>query len=596
MLGRSNLNNIKYRCCEASLAHRPMFGFYGMNKPILSIVLRHFLFVYSAVCSAQTNAARTDAFMALPVLVFQTSGQAVQERTRVPGSLTLLTPNLEQEAAFTLSSSSGKAELSVRGNSSFYYPKKSYRLELQTAQGKDRKVSLLGMPADSDWVLYGSATDRTFVRNVLGQELWRSTGRYAVRWRFVEVFVITNRTDLPETDPHELALALPGVLDALTITGLSSAAQSFSNTQDHAALNLAESYSGLYLLMEKLKRGKNRVNIKHLRPEHAMEPEISGGYIIKKDDQGRGQRGLLTGQEFGLRYEEPKETELTAAQKQWMAKYLDDFEKALFGQGFRDPVNGYRKFIDVESFIDFHWLVEVAKNADGFMFSQYMHKDRGGKLTMGPVWDWDNAFGNPHFSGQRTNGWRFESATDPDYTWYRRLFEDPDFLQRYMDRWSELRTNIFATSNVLQQVYAISDATKGTHRRNAMLWEEGPNASIRARAGVTYDDEVRGLKEWLVGRLAWIDNQDFPKPVAQVLPKSESDPRRLALAWLTGRLFYTVDGSDPRVPGGGVSGKAIEYSAPIPETTNALVTARVRSSHGLWSAPTRVVLNGQSKP
>ena len=479
---------------------------------------------------------------------------------------------------------SGRVELSVRGNSSYYDAKKSYRLELQDEEGEDRKASILGMPTNSDWVLYGSVTDRTFARNLLGHELWRSTGRYAVRWRLAELFVITNTAIRQATADH-LAKSAGRVLDALAATNPAAAALSFSNAQDGVAFTLAGSYAGMYVVMEKLKRGRERVAIKKLRPEHNLEPEISGGYIIKKDDTWRGQGVLLTGQEFGLLYEEPKESELTVAQKRWMAKYLDDFEKALFGQSFRDPVNGYRKFIDVESFIDFHWLVEVSKNADGFMFSQYMHKDRGGKLTMGPVWDWDNAFGNPRFPGHRTNGWRFEGATDPDYTWYRRLFEDPDFLQRYMDRWSELRANAFATSNILLKVDVVANAAQEAHRRNSMLWErEGRDASsIRAKAGVSYGDEVKELKVWISNRLAWIDSQEYPKPLLQ--KNTSTSGTIISMAFLDGRLFFTTNGIDPRVSGGGVSPLAVEYSKPVEVTGKVKITARTKSRFGLWSAP-----------
>jgi hypothetical protein len=172
----------------------------------------------------------------------------------------------------------------------------------------------------------------------------------------------------------------------------------------------------------------------------------------------------------------------------------------------------------VDSFIDFHWLVEVARNADGYSFSQYMHKDRGGKLRMGPVWDWDNAFGNPYFNDWRnTNGWRFESATDPDYSWYRRLFEDPDFLQRYVDRWSELRASALATSNVLALVDATIGELKEAQRRNAMRWEhDGPGVVFRAKAGISFEDEVKWLKQWLSNRLSCIDSQEYPKPVLDV--------------------------------------------------------------------------------
>jgi hypothetical protein len=565
----------------------------------------------AAVYSAHiTNTVQVESSASLPVLVFKTGGQAIQDRTRIPGYLTILTPNAGRAGAFTPSDDNGKAELSVRGNSSFYYPKKSYRVELQDENARDRKASLLGMPADSDWVLYASVTDRTFTRNLLGHELWRSMGRYAVRWRFVEVFVITNvslnELKVPNVDhPHpiplpqeranelwptaeQLAGEIGPVLDAISVTNPAAASLHFSNANNTVASTLADSYRGVYVLMEKLKRGKNRVDIKRLKPEHTTEPEITGGYIIKKDDQGRGERGFLTGQEFKLRYEEPKESELTAVQRAWMGRYLDDFEKALFGRNFRDSVNGYRKYLDADSFIDFHWLVEVARNADGYWFSQYMHKDRGGKLTMGPVWDWDNTFGNPYFNKLAlTNGWRFEVAEDPDYTWYRRLFEDPDFLQRYIDRWSELRSHVLSTSNVLALVDRIDGELKGSHRRNGMRWEySGPAVPIRARAGVAHEEEIKSLKEWLVNRLAWIDSQEFPKPVTQIL--DDHGKKTLAMGWLNGRIFYTTDGTDPRAPGGGVANTALEYTAPINFTSGSVVTARVRSNFGLWSAPVRV--------
>lgn len=477
----------------------------------------------------------------------------------------------------------------MRGNSSFYLPKKSYRLELQRDDGKDRKISLLGMPADSDWVLYASVTDRTFVRNLLGHELWRRMGRYAVNWRFVEVFVVTNA--VPAWSAQQVAKDVPRVLEVLSRTNAEAAALTFSNNIDRVASNLVGSYMGIYVLMEKIKRGKERVNIARLRPEHTAEPKISGGYIIKKDDPRTQDRGLLTGQEFKVRYEEPKENELTAVQRQWMTRYLDDFEKALFGLGFREAEHGYRKYLDVDSFIDFHWLVEVAKNADGYWFSQYMHKDRGGKLTMGPVWDWDNAFGNPSFPGSMgPSAWRFETAEDPDYTWYRRLFEDPDFLQRYVDRWSELRTNVLVTSNLLALIDQIGTQVKPAEVRNSFRWPPRTRQSVWTPASNYFEEEVNNLKDWITRRLAWIDKQDFPKPVAQIIRTTNSPPK-VAMAWLSGRLFYTTNGTDPRLPGGLPASHAREYAQPVPLPTNVVVTARVRSEFGLWSAP--IVMDGR---
>jgi len=258
--------------------------------------------------------AKDESSSALPILVFQTDNKTVQDRTRTPVTLTVLVPRLKGSNASFLTNGNCKAELSVRGNTSYYFSKKGYRLELQDETGHDQKVPLLGLPADSDWVLYASVTNRTFVRNLLAHELWRATGRYAVRWQFAEVFLITNAA--PGFSSECLAEQIPHTVDAIAITNPSAASINFSNANNVIAATLAESYVGVYVVMEKIKRARHRVDIHRLRPENVTEPEISGGYIFKKDDQGYGERGILTGQEFKLRYEEPKESELTAVQRQ----------------------------------------------------------------------------------------------------------------------------------------------------------------------------------------------------------------------------------------------------------------------------------------
>jgi len=531
--------------------------------------------------------AELKASCALPIFVVTTDSRPIVDRNRIPAlagiveDLTAQTPRLDFE----------QAEISLRGNSTFHFQKRGYRLEFQTSGGQDKKVSLLGMPANSDWVLYASPTDRTFARNLLAHELWRAMGHYAVRWRFVELFVDTNSI-LQIRDTKKQRAQIDTALDAWS-TNIFSEGRIGGVAREKAEVQLGESYQGLYIVLEKIKRGKERVAIARLHPTDKGEPEISGGYIIKKDDQGPGEKGLLTGQEFKVRFEEPKERELTAEQRQWVTKFLDDFETALYSRQFRDPTKGYPAYIDVDSFIDFHWLVELAKNADGYWFSQYMHKDRGGKLTMGPIWDWDRTFGNPHFPEQATNGWRFYAAADPDYTWYRRLFEDPDFLQRYIDRWAELRTNVFWTSNIFALVDRIASQASSAFQRNAQRWEAGrADVTLRAKAGVPHSAEVEDLKRWIRGRLEWIDSQEFPRPKLSVAPTGDTGMNQISMSCLFGRIFFTTNRLDPRLRGGSPSPQAFEYTQPIVLTNGIVVTARVKSDYGLWSAP--VVFNGSN--
>ena len=198
-------------------------------------------------------------------------------------------------------------------------------------------------------------------------------GRYAARTRFVEVFLSRNNGKLSRRD-----------------------------------------YAGVYVLEEKIKRAPDRVEIKKLTPEDKAEPNITGGYIFKRDHANRPWTGRSA---FLVRTNSPQEDEadLTPAavctvilrgsqgdrdhrrQKTYLTRYLGQFERALYGRTSRIPRDGYAKYLDVDSFIDQFWMVELSKNVDGFRYSCYMFKDRGGKLRVEPIWDWNLSFGNANY-------------------------------------------------------------------------------------------------------------------------------------------------------------------------------------------------------
>ncbi len=193
-------------------------------------------------------------------------------------------------------------------------------------------------------------------------------------------------------------------------------------------------YVGVYVLMEKIKQGENRVNITKLEPSDNAEPQITGGYIVKKDKLDSGDLTFRTSYGQSLIYLEPDRTEITQPQQNWIKSYLNEFESVLYGTNFTDPVNGYAGYIDVDSFIDHHIIVELAKNIDGFRLSTYMFKDRGGRLNMGPVWDYNLSLGNADYlQGWIPDGWYYSQLSNTEYPWWRRLFEDPHVRLRYAD-------------------------------------------------------------------------------------------------------------------------------------------------------------------
>lgn len=595
------------------------------------LILEPFLFhsVWSLLASSDGVGAAPSGTLnpKLPLFIVRTGPQPFDSASKSNSVQFSLCPNpVAENPSFGSSDEfSRTANIWGRGSSSAAQPKRSYRLSLKEDSGLPLKAAILGMPKESDWILYAAYSEKVLMRDVLAYELWRSMGHYSVRWRYVELFIVTNSgVQLANADKwfrrrkadfrnaevgwnevsydstsEDTFSSLDGADSAGTLhppmrfegrDGSLSKPGRRAQMETGNTLGAATGYEGVYILMEKIKRGKHRLNIQKLYASDNEEPEITGGYIFKKDRLNPGEKGFTSSQGIKFAFEEPKERDVTPAQKEWLANYVNEFERVLFSENFADPLNGYAKYIDVDSFIDYHWMVEASRQIDGYFYSQFYHKDRGGKLAMGPIWDWNISFGNAYsLRGYETNGWHWEQVHSTNYTWFGRLFEDPDFLQKYIDRWAVLRTNVFATYNVLLRIDQWAAQLKDAQVRNYQRWPTlGKFPHPTQPAGSTYQDEVNWLKQWIVGRLAWIDSQGFPAPAFQVTSFPGQSPSVVTLSCATGKIFYTLDGSDPRLPGGGISGKAVEYVAPLHLLKAAVLSARVRSEYELWSPMTIV--------
>ncbi|HAB17604.1 MAG TPA: CotH kinase family protein [Verrucomicrobiota bacterium] len=480
----------------------------------------------------------------LPVFVLNTYGSGISQDARTRGYLTVVKPaagrtTLPGEVDFH-----GRATFEARGSSSAGFPKTSFGLELRGEDEADRPASLLGLPDESDWVLYAPYTDKTLIRDVLAYELSNRLGRYAPRTRLIELYWNRN-------GPLETA-----------------------------------DYQGVYVLIEKVKGGPDRVDITELEATDYTVPDITGGFILKKDRIDNNDAAFTTsrGQQLGIEW--PRARDLGTAQLNAIRSFMNQFESALAGSQYRNPQTGYRAFIDPDAFIDHWWLVEVAKNIDGYRLSTFMFKDRGGKLNMGPIWDYNLSFGNADYNdGWKTNGWYWPFAGGTDYPWFPRLFQDPDFAQRHADRWGSLRTNVLATSNVMAIIDGLTNQLVEAYPRNFQRWPlllgryVWPNWFI----GATYADEIGFLKRWTTGRLAWIDSTIVAWP--KLSPASGYYPQGVTVNLQgTGAIYYTTDGSDPRASGGGIAPSARAYLGPLALTQSARVVARVRSG-SKWSPP-----------
>jgi hypothetical protein len=299
--------------------------------------------------------------------------------------------------------------------------------------------------------------------------------------------------------------------------------------------------------------------------------------------------GFVTSRANSFFFVEPKPAKITTAQRAWLTNYLNRFEQALCGPDFRNPTNGYAAFIDVDSFIDQHLFVEATKNIDGFRFSTYFTKDRGGKLKMDPVWDWNLSFGNARGKqGYMAEHWYWPQLNDQQYSWFRRLFEDSDFGQRYVDRWAQWRTNVFATSNLIARVDALAATLKEPAARNFERWPIlGSIVEPEYFAGKTWDEDIQYMKTWITNHLAWMDAQFVPAPVVSQAANVPAPTNAVSFSAPTGQVYFTVDGSDPRVTNGNVSSAAKAYHAPVAVKKPTTIVARAKSAAG-WSSPVAV--------
>jgi hypothetical protein len=363
---------------------------------------------------------------------------------------------------------SGLVSIHTRGSTTVRLPKQSYTFHTLDAQTNQTKVALLGLPKEEDWILYAPFEDKTMMRDVLAYELARKMGRYAPRTRYVELFVTNSKGKVSMSD-----------------------------------------YAGVYVLMEKIKRGSERVNIAKLTSGQNAEPDITGGYIIKRDHDDRNETRFNTSHGGPYFFVYPSGKDITPQQKTWLKNYFNSFESALYGEDFTDSKRGYAAFLDVDAFIDSHWLIEASKNVDGFRYSAYITKDRGGKIQPGPAWDWNRSFGNAnYYGGNRTEGWYSSNLRPREISWYHRLREDPAFMRRSAARWSQLRQEILDLKKVNALVDQYAGELREAQARNFERWPIlGERVTCNSYVGETWDEEVRWLKKWIENRINWIDKQ-----------------------------------------------------------------------------------------
>ena len=471
----------------------------------------------------------------LPIVVVDTLRAGISASGRTPALMHVY--DLQEDGRARLDQTpvfQGLSSLKVRGSSTEGRPKKAFSVEIQDVHGNDRDVSLLGMPEESDWILYAPYNfDRALMRNPLVYELSRSIGRYAVRTRFCEVYV--NQRGRP----------------------LDSA-----------------SYVGVYVLMEKIKRGQDRVDMDKVLQRHTALPEVSGGYMLKIDRLDPGDSGF-TGGSQALAFVEPKESEVTSAQRSFLVNYLNNMNRSLRNRDYTAATPAYDRYVDEAAWIDFHILNEFTKNPDGFRLSTYMYLPRDGRLTFGPVWDFDRTMGcDDDNRAANPAGWSGVHR----YGWWSQLFRNPNFEQAYIDRWQSLREGVFSTENLHAIIDRMAEELSESSERNFQKWP-------LLRSVSAWRTEVRQLKNWVRDRAKWMDGQYLAPPRWDTQPGPVPEDGFVRFQSDGNDLYVTMDGTDPRLPGGGVapSAQALSSRRAVVEVDQPLRLMARSYDNGRWS-------------
>ena len=470
----------------------------------------------------------------LPIVIIETGGKAINSESKLTATMKIIDNGSGRRNKVTDKPNGydGKIGIKLRGNSSLYFEQKRFTIETRDNDGKALNAELLGMPADNDWVLLAPYNDISMMRDPFAFDLWNEMGHWAPRNRYCEVVIDGN-------------------------------------------------YVGVYILCEKIKRGENRLDIAKLKPTDNSGIDLTGGYIVRIDPVegnepyftsdvpgitsmggggfGGGFPGGMGGFGGGFgggfntvtwTYYYPKSDKITEEQQKYISDYIKTVEKVIQSDIFADPDEGYAKYISVQSFVDYFIHTELSLNADGLKRSAYFYKKKqnpdgtGGKLHAGTVWDYNLAYGNCNFcNANKIDAWVYEGGeTNPTPAMWKRLTEDPAFMDKVKARWKELRKGVLSIENINRYIDShasqLAEAQERQYSKYSDLLVPKSQGAQGNRGGFggggfggfggfgagglgggadaigmfaayrvsTYQEEIATLKKWFADRIAFLDS------------------------------------------------------------------------------------------
>ena len=476
----------------------------------------------------------------LPIIFIDTKAKCLNKDVseKIPATMRVL-DGASNSVADSANGALYDIGIKVRGQSSALFPKPGYSVEVRDATGEGIDVSMLGLPPSDDWVFHGPYVDKSLMRNALAHWFFRQAGRYSPRTKHFDLY----------------------------INGV---------------------YRGVYVLIEKIKRGKYRVDVSKLKDTDISGDDVTGGYIWAFDKTGTNtggagsgdvnNEGFSTSDGLNVILHYPKKEKIQQEQEAYLKKYLNDLE-ALYKNGGNG--SGYENYVDVGSAVDYVLHQEITNNADSYWCSFFLHKpkdSKGGKVTLGPPWDFNLAMsngtqpedgnnngngnwnmwggGNNGFGSTSVEGWQIENSQKSGQNngwfnmgggslkapnWLIQMWKDSNYQSELKKRWAELRSGVWHTKTMDAYLDSMKTYLKNAADRNFKRWPNLGQASGQNDAdpepmkyctqssggygmamggynATTWDGEVEHLRKKMKERMAWMDQQlGFTEPASPIV-------------------------------------------------------------------------------
>lgn len=401
----------------------------------------------------------------LPIVIINTdNGASIPDEPKIGATMKILYVNdttinyLSNQDDPAYLNYNGRIGIECRGSTSQGHNKKPYGFETRMDDDiTNNNVSLLGLPAENDWVLNAMNDEPSYVRDCLSYYLASQLGHYAPRTKYCEVIVNGD-------------------------------------------------YRGLYFLTEKIKIDNDRVNIAPMDSTDNQYPNVSGGYIIKADKLTGGDvpAWITTAydywQDVAYIYHAPKPEEITFEQENYIQAYFDTLQAVVAAHN-PNVSHGYPAYIDIPTFVDFMIMGELSSNVDIYQFSTFFHKDRNGKFRAGPVWDFNLTYGYDFGSVGRSgyDVFQFYNGDNTGSDFWHQLYEDDLFFCYLTNRWEEV-TSTGGPLNYEHVLHVMDSLTERIATANV-------RDRIRWWRVYSYDEHLSTMKQWIRNRYIWLDQE-----------------------------------------------------------------------------------------